>query len=150
MNFVPKTEEELQTALLLPKGEYMFSVKTAENAVSKKGNDMIKLSLSVWDDAGKEYFLYDYLLESMPAKLKHFCEATGIESQYAKGALDVQHCLRKEGVVLLDVEAATPKSDGGFYPPKNVIKDYIKTRDEKESGSKSSVAHNELNDDVPF
>lgn len=150
MNFLPKSEEELQTALLLPKGEYMFSVKHAENAVSKKGNDMIKLSLSVWDDAGKEYSLYDYLLESMPAKLKHFCDATGMGSQYEKGALDVAHCLRKEGVVLLDVEGASPRIDGGFYPPKNIIKDYIKTRDDKVSSKKTGSAHNELNDDIPF
>lgn len=149
MNFSPKTEEELQSALLLPKGEYLFCVKGAENAVSKRGNEMIKLSISTWDNDAKEYFLYDYLLESMPGKLKHFCDAVGLENLYSKGALSAHDCVNKEGVLLIDVEGGQLRPEGGNYPPKNVIKDYIKMRDEKKPVATKSSDFSGFDDDIP-
>lgn len=148
MNFVPKSEEEIQTGILLPKGEYLFCVKAAEEAVSKRGNEMIKLSISTWDNDAKEYFLFDYLLESMPAKLKHFCDSVGLEDLYSKGSLSAKDCLNKEGALLIDIEGGQLKPEGGNYPPKNIIKDYVKKA--KEKGEHKNQNDNGLNDDIPF
>jgi hypothetical protein len=143
MKFTPKTEEEIQLGQLLPKREYMFSVKYAENTTSKKGNEMIKLTVAVYDDAGNGHMMFDYLLESMPSKLRHFCEVAELMEKYQLGTVDANDCINKGGVLLLDIEQ---KDD---YPPRNVIKDYVKTKAINKEIKKQTNPDG-LNDDIPF
>ncbi len=84
MRFQPKTEEEILAFNLLPDGSYKFMVMGAHNKVSKTGNDMIELKLSIsYENA--HHIIFDYLLEAMLFKLRHFAEATGLLDKYEAG-----------------------------------------------------------------
>ena len=118
MRFNPLSEEEVLN--LLPEGEYDFVVQAAEDKVSQKGNDMIKLTLGIWDKKGQEHTVFDYL--AMMFKIKHFADATGLESLYQSGGYDASDCLGKSGKCKVLQEEGK-----GAFPPKNIVKDYIKS-----------------------
>lgn len=120
MNFTPKTEEELARESLLSAGTYPFEVLEAIEQVSKKGNEMIKLKLNVFGQSGEQVHVYDYLLESMAFKLRHFAEAAGLLRDYEAGKLDAQACVGKNGFVKLEIEEQLG------YVPRNTVKDYAK------------------------
>ena len=121
--FQPLSDDEADAGRgefeLLPAGEYPFEVLEAEDAVSQKGNEMIKLKINAF---GPKYgkHVYDYLLEKMAFKLRHFCETVGIADQYARGKIDTTGLLGRSGRVILAIE----EREG--YEPRNVVKDYVK------------------------
>ena len=122
MKFTPVKEEEMESNFKpLAPGYYNFEVKDAEETVSKSGNEMIKLTLKVWDNKGKEYTLYDYLLSSanMMWKLKHFCDSCELAEIYENGELTDSACIGKCGKVETDIE----KQEG--YGPRAKVKDYV-------------------------
>jgi hypothetical protein len=121
MRFEPKTKEELSN--LLPDGIYEFSVLSAEETVSKKGNDMIALKLEVYDDGnGKTSKVPDWLVNSEKTlrKVLGFCEATGILDIYNSGQLTADHCTGKSGRVKLVVQDAQDN-----FPAKNSVDYYV-------------------------
>jgi hypothetical protein len=120
MRFTPKSEKEINEEKLLPEGDYPFEISGAENATSKKGNPMIKITVRVYKPNGQFILVTDYLMEAMLYKLLHCCQACGLEDQYNKGALDPEMFIGKTGMLKLKID---PESD---YPAKNSIKDYIK------------------------
>lgn len=142
MRFTPKSEEELQSMSLLEPGIYQFQVSAATNEMSKSGNEMIKLVLSIWDKEGHVHFIFDYLLEAMGHKLRHFCESTGLIDKYDHGEIDVTDCINRQGYVELSIQEGKLKDNGDRYPNRNSVKDYVKK-------SKMESA-NDLDDDVPF
>jgi hypothetical protein len=158
MNLTPKTESELQKESLFPKGEYSFEVMEAKETTSKSGNDMIKIKLNVFDnDSERSQFVYDYLMEAMHFKLRHFCCATGLISNYEAGSLKASDCVGKTGVCRLKIKEDLT----GEYPPKNEIADYVIKQKEseeapivkslKEATKKSApVAKDMADDDIPF
>lgn len=150
MNFSPKTAEELQLAELMPEGEYDFKVLSAEDAVSKKGNDMLKLKLAVYVGQ-REYHVFDYLLEAMAFKLRHFCESTGLLDHYEDGTLTAGDCDGAAGIVAIEIEK--PK-EGSKYGPKNVVSDYISwdaVKIEPTPAKPKASAQEPLDgDDIPF
>lgn len=121
LNFTPKTEEELNKSVLLQKGEYDFEVMKAEEALSKSGNDMIKLTLKVYGPNGETAHVYDYLLVAMEFKLKHFCDSVGLVAEYESGQLTADMCGGRAGRCKLAVETDA----SGKYDDKNVVKDYV-------------------------
>lgn len=143
-SFQPKSEEEVLN--LLKAGEYAFQVKHAENAVSKKGNQMIKLIISIWDDNGREREITDYLMEAIAYKLRHFCDTVGLEDKYQAGQFDAADCVNRSGKCKIRIE----ESDG--YPPKNAVQDYVKS---DKSDQTTAQAPQEVDDDfdtsdIPF
>jgi hypothetical protein len=118
MRFAPKTKEELANESLLPEGVYPFEVLDAVDTLSKAGNEMLKLKLVVFGD-GSSPHVYDYLLEKLAYKLRHFAEACSLLAEYEAGELTAQHCLNKEGYCKLGIE----RQDG--YEPRNTVKDYV-------------------------
>ena len=89
---------------LFPPGVYGFEITEASDDVAKKsGKDMIKLVLRVFDAEGRERTLYDYLLESMPHKLRHAAEACGLLDRYQTGDLLAWEFEGKIGNVKLTV-----------------------------------------------
>jgi hypothetical protein len=114
------TEDELIRASLLEPGVYPFEVMTAVDKISKTGNEMIELKLNVFGD-NQEAHVFDYLLEKMAFKLRHFAEATGLIADYEVGSLDALACLNKMAYAKIGVD----KGNGSF-PPKNVVLDYVK------------------------
>lgn len=153
-SFAPKTDAEIhaiQNRGLLPEGVYPFTVKEVAAQVSKSNNPMLKIRIGVVDKDGSERSIVDYLLgtEQMIYKLKHFCDTIGFEEEYAKGTFDPTKCLKRSGEVRIGVQKGNPKEDGsGFYPDKNVVKDYVKSA---QSEVKKAVEKDpELSKDVPW
>lgn len=119
MKFTAKSEEQIELEGLLPEGEYDFQVLEASDQISKKGNEMIKLYLNVFDAQGKPRRVVDYIMEAFPKKLIHFCKHTGLEQSYASGSITAYECVDKTGRVRLTIEPA------GEYPAKNAVVDYV-------------------------
>lgn len=123
MRFTPKTEAELK--VVFPPGEYPAEVKSAVDAVSQKGNDMIKLGLKVFGPDGTQTSMVtDYLMEAMLGKMLHFCEATGLMDRYNAGTLNADDCMDRQVRVKLKVD----RDKSGQYPDKNSVADYVVAR----------------------
>jgi hypothetical protein len=148
MRFQPKSEEEIQTMSLMHPGIYDFEVIKATDKVSRSGKEMIELQLSVWDTNGKPHTIYDYLMDAMAYKLRHFTEVAGLIDKYNAGIIDEADCLGKSGSVEIIIQKGQPKPDGGFYSDKNSVKDYIvgKPRNNRETKEEEIT----FSDDVPF
>ena len=148
MQFAPTTEAQMQAARLIPDDtECDFEVISAENKVSKKGNEMIALKLRVWHGA-REAQVFDYLMPSMQFKLLHFCETTGLTARYASGNLTATDCQSKAGKVVIGVEEAS-----GNYAAKNTVRDYVGHRETKfvKVGASAAPAPARTDgDDIPF
>lgn len=121
MKFQPKTEKEIAEANLWPEGEYGFEVTEANDTASKKGNDMIKLKLRVYNAEGAFKFIDDYLLESMAFKLRHCASTCGLLDVYEGGSLLASDFVGKNGFVKLKIT----KDETGKYADKNDVKDYV-------------------------
>lgn len=116
MRVTPKTDDELNP-LLLP-GDYDAEVWKSEEKKSQKGNDMIELGLRVFHDGGN-VLLNDWLLDSVPAKLKHFCDSAGLTDLYESGELTAESCKGAN----VRVKVKVRKSDE--YGDQNTVADYV-------------------------
>lgn len=125
MRFTPKSEEELQIGSLVEDGTYAYQVIDAKESISKAGHDMIEMKLIIWDKEGREHMLFDYLLEAMGYKLRHFCESHGMLDKYNSGQLSASDCRDKQGKVDVIVQAGKANPNGGVYPARNSVKDYV-------------------------
>ena len=154
MRFTPLTEEELQTASLVPDGIYSYEVIKSEDALSKAGNEYIKFTLKVWDNEGREHLIFTNL--ALVKLLKHFCDMNGMQDDYKSGLVIAENCLHKSGGhVMIGIEGEKPNPNGGFYPAKNIVKDYIVAPQGSMSHPASMkplpVMKNEFHDDdIPF
>lgn len=154
MRFTPKTEKEIQEENLWPTGEYAFEILEAENAVSKSGNDMIKLKVAIYNDDGNRRVAIDYLMEAISYKLRHACEACGLLEKYETGFLEAGDFIGKTGFLRLGVQ----KDKNGQYPDKNAVNDYLKPGDEKALSHHNTAKGNgyqpqvsdPLGDEIPF
>jgi len=149
MNFTPKTEEEIGFQLL-PADVYSFVVSSAEERVSKAGNEMIALVLRMSDGKGGSATLRDYLLEKVEHKLRHFCVGTNLESVYLAGKLSAIACVGQEGYARIETEE-NEGNDGRVFT-KNIVKDYIKKDEWPKAGAGVSVpaVEEEEIEDIPF
>ena len=130
MHFKPKSEKELQQdneRLLLPvrKEPYPATVVKAADKVSKSGNEMIEITLSIFADDGTSRYVTDYLMAAMMHKLFHFAEATGLMDAYSAGTICADDCLNREVFAKLGIDPAK-----GDFAAKNVVKDYISQKSE--------------------
>ena len=121
MEFQAQSEEDIARAGLIEKGEYAFEIIQAENQRSKSGNDMVKVKLCVFLPDGRTRHVTDYLLSAMAAKLRHFCDATGLLPQYQRGTLSAEDCEGRNGTARIGVQ----EDKEGRYPPKNTVTDYV-------------------------
>jgi len=124
MKFSPMTEDELARASLLEPGVYPFEVIAASEELSKAGNEMIKVKINVFGPDNQQAHIFDYLMEKLQYKLRHFCEATGLLQKYEAGTLSEVDCEGKSGWVKIKVEPAN-----GQYQAKNSVQDYVKPAD---------------------
>jgi len=121
MKFKTKTENELREESLAALGDYDFEVLEASDAISKKsGNPMIKIKIGLYIDGRIKNHVFDYLMESMGAKLRHFCDTVGLLREYESGNLTADMCSGRSGRVKIVIDSKDPQ-----YPPKNAVKDYI-------------------------
>ena len=152
MRFEPKSEKEISEANLMPAGIYNCEISAAEEQSSKAGNDMIKLTLTVWDQEGNERKVFDYLLEAIPGKLRHCAEMCGLLDVYSRGELRADDLVGKAGQAKLGIK----KDKTGTYPDQNAVQDYLINPPGKTA---STLAHarqpamaggGNLDDDIPF
>lgn len=141
MNFTPKTEDELNTFEVFPKGEYDFDVVKAADKISSNGNPMIEISISIYAQDGRKNNVFDYLLEIVAYKLKHFCEAVGLSKEYQAGTLTADMCLNRAGKCIIGIQ---PKK--GEYAEKNIVKDYIPL----DAAAAALDAFSKREEDIPF
>ena len=148
-NFTPLSDEELDMINLMDEGIYDFEVVKCTAKTSKSGNQMAELQLKVWGIDARVHIIYDYLVFStVPLcirKVSHFCNTVGLQDAYKAGQLtsDLQGY---SGKVEIGIEDERPNPNGGNYPKKNYVIDYIKN-----DGSKPrETAPDPFNDDLPF
>lgn len=125
--YIPSNVPDKTPTKLLPAGEYDFEATNAVDTRSKPsekfpdGNEMIKLTIKVWDKNGSEHIIWDYLIdiESMWFKSKHFLQSTG--NTYENVDIKAINCINKYGKLLLEIQ----KDKTGKYSDRNIVKDYI-------------------------
>ncbi len=148
-SFNPMSDKELEESDLASEGKYQFEVIGSTRKVSKSGNDMAELKLRFWDEKGQIHFIYDYLVFSNITlnikKVSHFCKAVGLEEEYKKG------CLREDltnfgGYAEIGIKDEQPNPNGGTYPKKNVVIDYLVAS----KVEKPALIDDQFNDAIPF
>lgn len=127
MKFQPKQESELNEFSLLENGIYPFQIMYAVDQISKNGNEMIKMTVKIFGNDGREHILFDYLLEAIGYKLRHFAEHTGLLDKYNAGEFSSSDCIGKCGKADIIVQKGQLKPDGSLYQDRNSVKDYIKS-----------------------
>jgi len=157
MRFQPKTdaqiEEERAKALgVWPIGVYDFEVSGAVDEISSKGNEMITLTLFVYNRDGERKTIKDYLLESIAYKLRHAAASCGLTAQYDRGELQATDFNGRSGRLRLGIEKDT---SGGGYPDKNKVQDYEKAAPvaSRPASARKPVpagAGSDLDDSIPF
>lgn len=146
MRLTPKTEKEIAEAGLLPPGEYDFEVIGAEEQVSKAGNDMVKLSLHVFDANGAPCWVPDYLLDAMPGKLRHAAQAFGLMPDYEQGQMQASDMIGKTGRVKITIQ----KDKTGQFPDRNSVADYIVPKDGAATSVRNPAPAGNIDDEIPF
>lgn len=147
MRFTPQSDKEIAEANLWPIGIYSFEIGKAEDYTSQKGNDMIKLAVNVYNDEGQGRVVYDYLTDRMMYKLKHACEACGLEKAYDQGLLESVDFEGKTGKLNLGIK----KDKSGQYPDSNSIIDYIKDAEATPHKAKQDAyVADVVDDEIPF
>jgi len=100
MNFTPMSDEEIQSANLIPDGQYQAEVLDAQDKnehgqplLTQKGVEKINLQLKVYDQQGKAHTLQCVLTPAYMKLLKRFADAAGLSDQYKKGNINADTCL---------------------------------------------------------
>ncbi len=158
VNPISEQDAEAQSNSLWPDGLYDFEIKDAEETTSAAGNDMIRLEVWVFNKDGGRRMLFDYLLDSVPWKLRHFAESCGLLAAYEAGDLIANEIVGRTGKCKVGTQAAKDQ-----FPAKNTIRDYIKSADAKQPSEPRSTAvratvaslrakvpAGDLDDEIPF
>lgn len=150
MKFEPKTEKQIADERLLPDGEYDVEIVGAVEKTSKKGNQMLEISVRVFGDS-RVLVIRDYLLENQQEKLLNLCTACGIPEKYHAGELEPSDLQGLSCRAKIKVE---PPKDG--YDASNRIKSYVKPKGLEQRKAVAAAqklvaeAATANGDDIPF
>jgi len=124
MEFNPTDAGDRGGFSLLPEGLYDIEVVEAEERSSKSGNQMIALTIEVRHPDGYPSRVWDYLVSTPAAifKIKQFCDAAGLTSEFAAGTLTQAHCRNRKLKAKIFVESGRE----GFQD-RNAIREYLPT-----------------------
>jgi hypothetical protein len=105
---------------LLKSGWYAATITEASEQESRRGNDMMKITVIVSDGTGGERTFTDYLTDTALGglKLRHACAARGVLANFEAGTIDASDLPGP-----LRVKVGTEKGRAGFAP-RNVLLDY--------------------------
>lgn len=159
-NYRPHTEAEIKSFTLMTKGIYTFEVIEVHETdqyghplVDKNQNAMFKVRLKLWDQEGRERYLFDFFssADSMAWKLRHYCSTIGLLDDYDAGKFKPVDALNCNGKCEVIIRPARPKNDGSgdFWPESNSVKDYIKSDKDIVLQSQAKVDTNFVDDDIP-
>lgn len=144
--YEPKEEKDLID--LLEEGEGNYEVASAKFKKSHSGNPMIELVLKVWDKAGNQGTIFDYLLLNDKnfslRKIRHFWVSCGEPEIYERGGFNASDCENRGGKLIITIQ----KDKTGKYPDKNAVADYVASN----GGEKKQQQAGEplVDDDIPF
>ena len=119
MGIKPFTEEESRAAMVQPEGVYDFECVAAEERVSKTGNEMIALQLSLF--AGEHRVRVRDWLVATPKqafKARHFADTCNCRDLYDAGELTAEECIGRCGRVQIIIEKSEQWGD------QNKVRDY--------------------------
>jgi hypothetical protein len=157
MKFTPKSEADIQAEAdkrgAWPPGIYDAEIVTAVDGVSKAGNDMITLTLSVFEpDTGAPRTMFDWLVEAMAFKVRHCADAAGLTAEYEKGELLAWQLEAKAVKVKLGIDNFT--REDGTAGKRNKVLDYVVSRDPQPRAVAPARAaptpKKDFDDDIPF
>lgn len=144
-------------------GDYPFVVISAENRVSKNGNEMIAIEMEFTVADSRTITVYDYLTFTDAAlfKIKQFCDAVGLADKWAAGELNADDCIGLEGSARLEkgdqymqVAWYIPKGGWKESPTRKTLSESEKKqgletlREKIKQQDKANAAS--ANDDIPF
>jgi hypothetical protein len=123
MRTTPRSDSEARLAssrTLVKAGWHPARITEAVEKPSRRGNEMIELTVVVRDAGGNERELRDWLTDSdMGAeKLRNCCKAVGVIDRYEVGEISQEDFPGHDVEVKLGIE----KKRG--FPDRNVIEDY--------------------------
>jgi len=144
MRFQPKSEKQIQEERfpVLSPGKYPFEITDAKEDVSKSsGNPMIVLKIKIMDqELNALTYVRDYIMESIPYKLRHAAFACELGDRYDSGDLDAHMFVGKTGTLELVIQ----KDKSGKYPDKNSVQDYLlEDSSEQKKQSSPSITRNQ-------
>ena len=117
-----RTESQAQSASrpVLLSGWHEARIVEAIEKPSKRGNDMIEITVGVRDAEGNERTFLDWLTDTPlgAVKLRHACEAVGALARYESGEIGQADFPGHDVRVKIGIE----KKRG--YPDRSVIEDY--------------------------
>jgi hypothetical protein len=134
--FTPKSDSELNSERLLPKGEYDFEVSKAIDKTFKSGSIGIALTVTVFQPDGTCRLVNDNLVFTDAAmfKVSQFSKCVGLYEKYSQGEINAIDCERRSGRCKVDIEPE------GEFPAKNVIKGYVVPKVKPQAQSPDSIA----------
>lgn len=103
MKFRPLDQEIKNEFVPLSPGEATFEIKEAEDAISTKGDPMLKLVLKCKDIKGNQGRVWENILgtEMWDWKIRHLLKSIGKFNLYANGDIDPFDLIGSTGKVLL-------------------------------------------------
>lgn len=142
-------------------GEYDFIIYMAEEGKSRAGNDMLTLTLHVFNRDGEKKNLKDYIVATAGGawKARHMMESIGLAKRYDQGIIEPREIEGKPGRCKLLVEPA------GEYPAKNSVVDYLVNKQAEsaisygpanaatrllQQGAAQAASGRIIEDDIPF
>lgn len=145
MNFEPISEQEAKAEQFSAwdTGIYDFEVIAAIEKVSKKGNPMFELELTLFKPNGatRKCKAWIVMTEGMRWQLRHFCNATGLAEKYASGNLADRDLVGRTGSAQVGI------NDNGY----NCVDDWVAGDVEvKGKPDPSYSAGDDDDSDIPF
>lgn len=144
---------------LIKEGIYEGVVTASQDTKSSSGNDMMDVTITVYDENGKPHDIRDFLVftRTMMWKVIHFCDSAGLLKEYEEGKLCSQVAINKRVVVKVSIEEGkeipshklNDRPEGSRYPNKNKIDGYIK-KEAQTTVSNNETKNNLMDDDLPF
>lgn len=162
--YEPMSEQDAlkERYYLLDDGEYDGVIEKCELKQSASGNQMLDLTISVFDKNGKANPVRDFLVftPKMMWKVIHCADSAGLLKEYEEKKLsehmlvgmNVKVLLKQQQGNVIPHDKLKGKPYGTLYPNKNVVEDYLKrtgtTASQKAPVNTASPAP--FDDDIPF
>lgn len=146
MKYDPNAPEEKRTWEPFPPGEYDYTIDDAKERTSSAGNEMIELTLHIFNAEGHKRIVSDYIVNSAVWKIKQCAASCGLMDEFSTGELEAYYFVGKSGRVKIKIETSDQ------YGDKNKVAAYVKepsvARAEARAVQKADA--DSLNDEIPF